>query len=401
MNKRLGIVIFFWIFTLGISFSLGITSAKKHRDAMLLATARTFFDQVVLTRKWNSLHGGVYAKITETALPNAYLEDPERDIQTTLGHRLTKINPSYMTRQISELADAQDLARFHMTSLLPIRPQNQPTPWEKAALLAFDQQGLVETSQLHPGQMPGFIYMKALKAEASCLECHKSQGYKQGDILGGISVSLSQVPTINLFPILFMHLAVGSLGLFFILFYDRKLINAYETIHHQALFDTLTQIPNRRYFNQTMDTEFVRSQRSKTPLSVIMGDIDNFKQYNDAYGHNAGDVCLKEVAGGIRTSLTRPADFCARFGGEEFIILLPETDAPGALHIARKIQKNIHGLNIKHKASDVRSFVTLSMGVTTEEGFKTSASEIIKKADTALYKAKANGRDRVEVFLVS
>ena len=390
-------VIFLWILALGISFSLGVISAKNNRDTMLFNTAQTFFNQVVVTREWNSSHGGIYVKVTEETLPNAFLQDPEKNLETKMGV-LTKINPSYMTRQISELTDAQDRVRFHMTSLLPIRPENRPTPWEKNALLAFNQKQITETFELTPGDTPVFLYIKALKAEASCLKCHTTQGYRQGDILGGISVSLFDIPSINLFPVLLMHLTVGSLGLFFILFYGRKLVTAYETIHHQALFDALTQIPNRRHFNQKIATEFSLSQRSGTPVSIIMADIDYFKRYNDEYGHSQGDACLKEVADAIRNALGRPADFCARFGGEEFIIILPDTMAHGALHIAKKIQQNLHDLRIPHKGSKVQSFVTLSMGIVTETASKTTVSRIIKMADIALYQAKAKGRDRMEVF---
>jgi len=337
MNKRLGMVIFLWIFALGISFSLGVISAKDNRDTVLFNTAQTFFNQVVVTRKWNSSHGGVYVKVTEKTLTNTFLQDPEKNLETKIGV-LTKINPSYMTRQISELTDDQDGVRFHMTSLLPIRPENEPTPWEKKALLGFNQHEITETYELYPGNTPAFLYIKALKAEASCLKCHTTQGYRQGDILGGISVSLFEIPSINLFPLLLMHLTVGSLGLFFIIIAGRKLINAYETIHHQAFFDALTQIPNRRYFNQKIESEFSRSHRSGTPVSIIMADIDYFKRYNDEYGHAQGDACLKQMADAIRSALGRPADFCARFGG---------------------------------------------------------------MADTALYQAKAKGRDRMEVFIES
>ena len=392
-------VIFLWILALGISFSLGVASGKKNRDNMLLNTARTFFNQVVVTRRWNASHGGVYVKVTGDTLPNTFLKDPERDLETKMGVQLTKINPSYMTRQISEVTDDQDRVKFHMTSLLPIRPENRPTPWEERALLSFNREQMIEKSELFPGNSPFFLYMKELKAEASCLKCHTSQGYKQGDILGGISVRLLNIPPINLFPILLMHLAVGSLGLFFIIFYGRKLIIAYETIHHQALFDALTRIPNRRYFNQKITAEFSRSQRSGTPISIIMADIDYFKRYNDVYGHAQGDTCLKQVADAIRSAMGRPADFCARFGGEEFIIILPDTMAHGALHIAQKIQQNLHGVKILHKASKVQPFVTLSMGIVTKTASETNVSKIIKMADLALYQAKAKGRDRVEVFI--
>jgi diguanylate cyclase (GGDEF)-like protein len=401
MNKRLGMIIFLWILALGISFSLGAASTKKNRDKMLLNTAQTFFNQVVVTRKWNASHGGVYVKVTDDTLPNPFLQDPEKNLETDMGVKLTKINPSFMTRQISEITDDQDRIRFHMTSLLPVRPENRPTPWEKKALLAFNQQEITETSELHPGNTPVFVYIKALKAEASCLQCHNTQGYRQGDILGGISVSLFDIPSINLFPVLLMHLAVGSLGLFFIIFYGRKLIRAYGTIRHQAMIDALTQIPNRRYFDQQIAAEFSRSRRAETPISIIMTDIDYFKPYNDVYGHAQGDACLKQVADAIRSAMGRPADFCARFGGEEFIIILPETMAHGALHIAKKIQQTLHDLRISHKTSKVQPFVTLSMGIVTKMASETNVPTIIQMADAALYQAKEKGRDRIEVFIES
>ena len=145
--------------------------------------------------------------------------------------------------------------------------------------------------------------------------------------------------------------------------------------------------------------EFKRSQREKVPLSIIMCDIDNFKAYNDTYGHNSGDVCLKEVAQVIKSSLKRPVDFCARYGGEEFIVILPSIALDGAMHVANKIRLNIEEMEIIHKNSLPKQIITLSLGVATSEGTNLdSYEELIKNADLALYKAKEQGRNQVQSF---
>ena len=138
--------------------------------------------------------------------------------------------------------------------------------------------------------------------------------------------------------------------------------------------------------------------REQSPLSLLMGDIDFFKNYNDRYGHQAGDACLRAVAGAIVSQAERPGDFVARYGGEEFVVVLPRTPAAGALHIAEEIRRAVRALEIPHADSQVDGFITLSLGVAemdTAPG--RTAESLLQAADAALYRAKNQGRNRVVV----
>lgn len=158
--------------------------------------------------------------------------------------------------------------------------------------------------------------------------------------------------------------------------------------------DGLTQIANRRCFNETLEQEWQRLRREQQSLSLILCDIDYFKQYNDYYGHPAGDACLQQVAQAITSCINRPADKIARYGGEEFAIILPNTDQAGAITIAKAIQKTFQCLQIPHAASAIAEHVTLSLGIACLVPTLTSAPQtLIADADTALYQAKQQGRN--------
>jgi len=196
------------------------------------------------------------------------------------------------------------------------------------------------------------------------------------------------------------HIGIGLIGLVGILVAGRRLSKAYETIERQAVIDALTEIPNRQSFSDTMEREFKRSQRERAPLSIIMCDIDNFKEYNDSYGHSNGDLCLKKVAQAITNSLRRAGDFCARYGGEEFIVILPNTSPDGAMRVAERMRLKVEEMGIAHEKSLPARIVTMSLGVATSEDTATlvSLEDLIKDADIALYRAKEQGRNQVQLF---
>ncbi|CAG36709.1 GGDEF domain-containing protein [Desulfotalea psychrophila] len=140
-------------------------------------------------------------------------------------------------------------------------------------------------------------------------------------------------------------------------------------------------------------------KRNQQPLSIIMGDIDNFKLYNDSYGHSKGNICLKGVAQAIHESLKRPADFCARYGGEEFIILLPNTPPRSALKVAERIQANIEAKGIVHTKSMPTGLVTISLGISSAlPGLWPKKDELISQADMAMYRSKGLGRNQISFF---
>ena len=169
-----------------------------------------------------------------------------------------------------------------------------------------------------------------------------------------------------------------------------------DFIERMASLDGLTNIFNRRNFDVTLEKELRRATRNNSLLSLILMDIDFFKKYNDHYGHAEGDTCLRRVAKELAGCIKRTGDFVARYGGEEFVIILPGTDLAGAIGMAEKVRLAVIGLNIEHSASDVAGHVSISIGVTTVLGDQTVLPvDVIKKADAALYKAKASGRNCV------
>ncbi len=182
-------------------------------------------------------------------------------------------------------------------------------------------------------------------------------------------------------------------------FRDITDLKRYELFLENLSFtDGLTCIFNRRRFDEFLKQEWFRALRKRTPISLIMMDIDFFKKYNDSYGHLAGDECLRRIAEVIRSSVKRSVDLAARYGGEEFTCLLPDTDSAGAFHVASKIQKRLKTLNIPHNNSSVSPYVTLSMGIAStipETGEEPQI--LIQKADELLYKAKNNGRNQIQV----
>ncbi|MCA1944890.1 MAG: diguanylate cyclase [Desulfovibrio sp.] len=160
--------------------------------------------------------------------------------------------------------------------------------------------------------------------------------------------------------------------------------------------DGLTGIANRRRFDKAFDAEWLRARREQRPISLLMIDIDHFKKYNDTYGHLQGDVCLRAVAKAVAGSMHRPADLAARFGGEEFVALLPNTDLPGARAIAQQVQQLVEELELEHKSSEVSPLVTVSVGgACALPGQDMDSDALIHAADTALYAAKHAGRNRI------
>jgi len=174
-----------------------------------------------------------------------------------------------------------------------------------------------------------------------------------------------------------------------------------QTANEQLAFlsrnDALTQLANRRHFDEVLEGEFLRLRRSPAPLSLILLDVDHFKNFNDTYGHVAGDECLRRVGALISSMVNRSIDLAARYGGEEFAVVLPETNAQGAATLAKRIREGIASLAIPHAASSVADRVTASLGiVTVATTVLTSSLDVVKLADEQLYRAKSNGRNRIE-----
>jgi diguanylate cyclase (GGDEF)-like protein len=180
---------------------------------------------------------------------------------------------------------------------------------------------------------------------------------------------------------------------------EMKLRQLAAELESQTLVDGLTGIANRRRFDLHLDDEFRRAKRSASPLSLIMIDVDYFKDYNDNYGHQRGDECLALIAGTLAGALRRSRDLVARYGGEEFAVILPDTNEDGVLQIAESMRSEVEALQVEHAFSGVAGHVTVSLGVSTITPEHAAMSgSLIHAADRALYQAKRLGRNCVVVY---
>ncbi len=176
---------------------------------------------------------------------------------------------------------------------------------------------------------------------------------------------------------------------------EARLQRANEELQRLATLDGLTQVANRRYFDDRLQQEWRRMLRDRSPLCLILCDVDYFKRYNDHYGHQAGDDCLRQVAQTIHDTVHRAADLVARYGGEEFAIILPNTSVDGGHQVAEAVRQAVQALHIHHATSPVASSVTLSMGIASIiPTLDTAISDLLLSADQALYEAKRQGRNR-------
>ncbi len=171
-----------------------------------------------------------------------------------------------------------------------------------------------------------------------------------------------------------------------------ELMSANKKLDEVAHYDVLTQIMNRRGYEEALDRYWKDHQRRKDCLTIMLMDIDHFKKYNDNYGHIQGDQCLREVAQTLKSALKRPVDILARYGGEEFVVLLPSTDLEGAKKVAERFITAMQQANIPHEYSDSQPFVSLSIGIAQVQLSNETSKQALERADSALYQAKESGR---------
>lgn len=379
-------------------------------NTLLMGTIKdeavSYFNLIVQTRLWNAQYGGVYVEKRGDVQHNPYLKGIgiEPDIKCDGNKILTMRNPAQMTKEISRITDTKSGVRFHITSLKPINPENAPDIFEQNALQKFEG-GDREVWKVDRISTPHvFRYMAPLKVEQSCLPCHERQGYRTGDIRGGISVTIPlgeldhKMNTNNLMIIVFSILTIALL-LVILYFLVWKLVvrldESQEKLKQISITDELTGLRNRRYIMGRFGEEFKRVKRLNRPMGLIMFDLDFFKKINDTYGHQFGDLVLKTVASQLKSGI-REYDLLGRIGGEEFLILAPDSDLEETLGIAERIREIIKSEKISDGYREVN--VTISAGVTMMKEQDRDIDVIFSRVDTALYKAKQEGRDRVVVL---
>lgn len=404
----------FWFFVNMVLLVLAFVAAvylgifvnnKKAMDQQLVSRGRSIVEAIVLARNWNARHGGVFVKKTPGMVSSPFLTNP--DIETIEGEHYTKKNPSLMVREISEIVAQEGTFQFHMASRKPLNPANTPNDFENRALLGFEQGDKEAFIKEGENGSTYFRYMAPLYVEESCLDCHAQQGYRIGDVRGGISIRFnidSVVAAQRKNQYIMAALAVASfLSLATIIHrlvhhLRLRLHEAEARLQQMAITDELTGLHNRRYLMQRLSAEIKRMGRDRRSLACIHFDLDHFKRVNDTFGHAAGDRVLQEVAATARRQF-RESDILSRSGGEEFVALLPGTDRQGARETAERLRQSIVETPIA--LDDGRSIsVSASFGVAVldcdpDDGGD-AGTGLLKCADDALYQAKAKGRNRVE-----
>ena len=205
--------------------------------------------------------------------------------------------------------------------------------------------------------------------------------------VGGVDYITKPFHTAEVLARVKTHLALSRL--------QQQLELANHELKRLVNLDGLTQLANRRCFNDHLEQEWRRMAREQQPLALILCDIDFFKQYNDTYGHPAGDDCLRQVGAVLQACAKRPADLASRYGGEEFALTLPKTPIQGAIELAQRIQSQLLQLQQPHATSTISDYLTLSMGIASViPQLDRSPDDLIQAADQALYRAKQEGRDR-------
>ncbi|HIJ91691.1 MAG: diguanylate cyclase [Desulfobulbaceae bacterium] len=399
---NLGLVILLFISALFTGIHL---NNQKTIQQELKSRAQTIFNSIIITRKWNAKHGSVYVEKTPGMVSNPYLQNP--DILTTNGKIYTKKNPALMTREISEIAENEGAFQFHITSLKPLNPGNAPDSFEQQALLSFAQGKTEASSKEVRDGITYYRYMAPLFVEKPCLSCHAGQGYRLGDVRGGISIrfnieEMEQALKLNkvLLALLFTVTLGSFLGIVFhlVVALRKKLAAAEKIIREMAITDELTKLKNRRFLLARLGEELDRATRYRRPLSCIFFDADHFKKVNDTYGHEAGDTVLQTISA-TALEQCRQTDIVGRYGGEEFFIILPETTLEQADALAERLRQAIENQTIIADKHQIR--VTATFGVACYSPSATVAqpeiSDFINLADIAMFEAKKAGRNRVGV----
>lgn len=390
----------------GFSWVINRNAIKSAALSIFQAQGRAAFSLIQATRHWNAQQTGVYVPVSSQTPPNPYLELPDRDITDDRGRVLTRVNPAYMTRQISEILTGTEV-EMHISSQTPINPLNRPDAWEHETLEWMKREGEVERVTREGDK---YRYMAALHIVHSCLQCHEKEGYKIGDLRGGISftrpssrvdplveVMLERVDRLHLGAWILLSAVASLLGSLAFRFRQRLLgsVAIQQALRTLVETDQLTGLLSRRELMRRLSQEILRASRFRVPLGVMMVDIDYFKQVNDQYGHSEGDLVLQRVAQALRQTL-RSVDSIGRYGGEEFMVLLPNTGLRASEQLAQRLLESVRQLEIDLGTGRVIK-VSVSIGVSCTELSEgpCSVDDMIRRSDQALYVAKRSGRARV------
>ncbi|BCR04516.1 hypothetical protein DESUT3_15850 [Desulfuromonas versatilis] len=392
-----------WTLAVGVGLAWNLSREKKDILALARIQARTFSDKMLVYRHWNARHGGVYVEVSPETAPNPYLAGVlERDLVTPSGRMLTMVNPAYMLREVFALESRFYGLGGRITSLQPINPSNAPDLWEEQALRALAR-GAAEVSEAVDSDGDGLLrMMRPLLVEPACLKCHGRQGYRVGDLRGGLSMSVSLEPLRAVRRSHVLGASAGAAvlwlcGLVVIRFGARRLGSsllegrqAADLAHYLAHYDSLTGLANQAQFHNKVRLALAQVQKSHDLAAVLLVDLDHFKKINHALGHAQGDRLLQQIGRRLAAEVGERGTV-ARLGGAVFPVLLPcIAHSSEAAHLARSLSSV---LSAPFYLREKEVAVTASIGIAIYPSDGEDGPTLLQNAESALHSAKTSGKN--------
>lgn len=357
------------------------------------------FQLLEVMRVWNE-NTGIYTLSSATSSSTSSYSGSN-------GQDFYRLNSAHMTKEIGDLLSDQGTTVI-FSSLQLTNPENKPDEWTKKALLGFEAGNTVSVDTFDGG----YRYLAPLKMREACMECHQHQGYKVGDIRGGLGFVFSKEKVEGILKQLQYHsdrshiFAVILLSIMFMALH--YVVNRFnfrlseirqdnKRLVEKVNRDLLTGVLSRDAIFHRIQHELSLYTRKNSSFALMMLDLDHFKQVNDTYGHLIGDEVLQAISDLVMSQL-RDIDDMGRYGGEEFIIILTDTNVEGVKVVSERIIKAVESAEISVSSGDVIP-ITTSIGVTVAAyDDDITVKQLIKQADEALYNAKNDGRNCVRYY---
>jgi diguanylate cyclase (GGDEF)-like protein len=386
----------------GILFGLYQWAARAewdHLTRLAALRAESVANHTQALRGWVGGHGGVYVEAQPgEVVPISAGVVPEGEVITPSGRKLSLLSSSAVLGKVSKEFNREAGDHVRLTSRNPMNPDNLPDQWEKEALATLEGGAKKVEGFVDGGAGSMYRLMYPMVLQERCLRCHDYLAGSAVKIVGGLSVTVDRVPYDLQYAAVLRQLSAGYLGIWVMGVAGLAVFGVYGSrllrrIEYASTHDGLTGLKNRLEIERHLAAECLRSERYRNRLSVMMLDLDHFKQVNDTHGHQVGDVALRAVAEAIRKTMRR-TDIAGRYGGEEFLILATETPSEGAAILAQRFSAAIKGVQVRLPAGGILT-LSASIGVATRTPERNTLVALIDAADAALYRAKEEGRDRI------
>jgi diguanylate cyclase (GGDEF)-like protein len=387
----------------GYSYYWNIENIRTEKLNLALAEAKANWNKDAAFRSWATLHGGLYVEPNKRTPPNPYLAHiPKRDVVTTDGMKLTLMNPAYMMSQMTQEFEESYGVKGKITGKIQLNPNNKPDQWELKVLNQFEKGEIKSThEQAEIDGEPYLRYMKSMYMTDGCVKCHGHLGFKDGDLRGGVSISIPLKPYFaaaqeTRVGIIKTHLIIWVFGLISIAIFSLFVRKLLTRMAHTAVHDDMTKLPNTVLFKNRVNQSLKKVKRDPDfKFAVCFMDLDRFKNLNDCYGHSIGDSLLIELSNRL-SILLRPSDTIARMSGDEFLILLDNiNDLQEVLMIINRI---LSSFKEPFLIQNHEIFSNASIGICMSSPNYSVVNDMIRDADIAMYRAKGAGKGRLDVF---